>query len=59
MRLTARQAVAAMTKLGFDVSAAALRQWRHRGHIGPGPGYDPDEIAEYLRRRATRERPPA
>ena len=53
MRLSSRAAVAAMRNLGFEVSAAALRQWRSRGHIGPGPGYDEDEIAAYLHRRVT------
>ena len=56
MNIPARHAVAALRHLGFTVSEAALRQWRHRGHIGPGPGYNVDEIAAYLRHRATREK---
>lgn len=60
MRLSARTAAAALTTLGFEnVTPAALRHWRQRGHIGPGPGYDPVEIAAYLRRRETRRRQPA
>lgn len=51
MRMTAREAAGALLGLGFaGVSAAALRQWRRRGHIGSGPGYDPAEIANYLMR---------
>jgi hypothetical protein len=53
MRQSSRVTVKAMRNLGFEVSAAALRQWRARGHIGPGPGYDEDEIAAYLIRRVT------
>lgn len=56
MRLSSRDVVAALRHLDFEVSAAALRQWRSRGHIGPGPGYDVDEIATYLHRRATPHR---
>jgi hypothetical protein len=54
VRLTAREAAGGLRILGFAVSPVALRLWRHRGHIGPGPGYDVDEIAAYLHRRATR-----
>ncbi|MGZ3140815.1 hypothetical protein ACVDFE_02180 [Lentzea chajnantorensis] len=36
----------------FRVSAAALRRWKHRGHISPGRGYLPAEVVDYLDRRA-------
>lgn len=54
MRDASRDAVRALRNLGFDVSASALRQWRHRGHIGQGPGYDVEEIAAYIIRRVER-----
>lgn len=54
MRMPARHVVAALRTLGFgQVSTDSLRQWRRRGHIGPGPDYDAHEIASYLRARET------
>ena len=36
------------------ITVATLWQWRRRGHIGPGPGYDLDEIVAYLESRKAR-----
>lgn len=53
--MSAHEVARAIGNLGFPrVTESTLRQWRRRGHIGRGPGYDPDEIADYLRRRLTR-----
>lgn len=49
--LLAREA-AARNRPELAVTTAALWQWRHRGHIGPGPGYDMAEVIAYLDRRA-------
>ena len=43
---------AAKNRPELAVTAAALWQWRRRGHIGPGPGYDMAEIIAYVDRRA-------
>lgn len=45
---------AAKNRPELAVTTAALWQWRRRGHIGPGPGYDLDEIMEYLKKRGVR-----
>lgn len=42
---------AANNRPELAVTTAALWQWRRRGHIGPGPGYNPTEILAYLDRR--------
>lgn len=38
----------------YRVRAATLRQWKTRGHISRGPGYDLTEITRYLDHRGTR-----
>lgn len=38
----------------YRVRAATLRQWKTRGHISAGPGYDLTEITSYLDNRGTR-----
>lgn len=55
MRLTATEAVNALNHLGFNLTRSALWKWKSRGHISSQRGYDVDEIAAYLHRRATRD----
>ena len=38
----------------YRVRAATLRQWKTRGHISAGPGYDLTEITSYLDGRGSR-----
>ena len=54
-RLSAAQTIAALRHLGFELQPTTLWQWKYRGHITPGRGYDPTEIAAYLHRRARHE----
>lgn len=54
-RLTAAEAIAALRHLGFQLQPATLWKWKQRGHITPGRGYDPHEIAAYLHTRARGE----
>lgn len=35
----------------YAVSKGAVRNWKHRGLISKGPGYDLGEITRYLDRR--------
>lgn len=58
MRLTAREAIRVLHALGFEMDVPTLWQWKARGHISGGHGYDLDEIGAYLNRRATRETRP-
>lgn len=55
MRLTAREVITVLRNLGFELDMPTLWQWKARGHLSPGHGYDLDEIGAYLNRRATRE----
>lgn len=48
--LLAREA-AARQRPELAVQRATLRQWRARGHISPGPGYDLAEIVRYIQNR--------
>jgi hypothetical protein len=50
-RVPAALAVLLLAGSGILVKPATLCQWRKRGHIGPGPGYDLDEIVTYIDRR--------
>ncbi|MCP2169192.1 hypothetical protein [Goodfellowiella coeruleoviolacea] len=52
-RVSASDAVTALKQSGHAVTPAALRLWRFRGHLSPGPGYDLVEIARYLAKRRT------
>ncbi|MGH3095492.1 MAG: hypothetical protein ACRDMV_05765 [Streptosporangiales bacterium] len=55
MRLTAREVIRALTHHGFPVpSTATLRDWRRRGYISPGRGYDAAEVIALQRTRMTR-----
>jgi len=38
------------------VQPCTLRQWRARGHIGPGPGYRLDEVIAYIEQRRSPRR---
>ncbi|MFC4084932.1 hypothetical protein [Amycolatopsis samaneae] len=38
----------------YRVTAGALRNWKYRGHISGGSGYDLGEILAYLDRRVRR-----
>ena len=38
----------------FNVGKATVRQWKSRGRISKGEGYDLDEITRYLDSRDTR-----
>lgn len=50
-RLPAAAVLLLLRQSGIKISAATLRSWRARGHIGPGPGYDVIEIMRYVERR--------
>lgn len=54
-RLSAAETIAALRHLGFQLQPTTLWQWKYRGHLTPGRGYDPAEIADYLHTRARRE----
>lgn len=55
MRLSAREVIQALAHHGFTVpTAATLRDWKRRGHLSSGRGYDPGEIIDLLRGRETR-----
>jgi hypothetical protein len=50
-RVPAALAVLLLAGSGVLVKPATLRQWRSRGHLSKGDGYDPAEILRYLQAR--------
>lgn len=55
MRLTAREVIQALAHHGFTVpTAATLRQWKARGKLSPGRGYDAAEVLALYRERLAR-----
>jgi hypothetical protein len=57
-RVPAELALLALRQSGYQIKAATLRAWVHRGHITRGSGgYDLVEILTYLDRRAAAGRP--
>lgn len=52
-RVPAALAVLLLAGSGVLVKPATLRQWRARGHLSKGDGYDPAEILHYLQARGT------
>lgn len=50
-RLPTAAVLLLLRQSGIKISAATLRSWRARGHIGPGPGYDVIEILRYIERK--------
>lgn len=50
-RLPASAAVLLLADSGIHVTPATLRQWRARGHLSKGAGYDPVELLELMERR--------
>lgn len=50
-RVPAALAVLLLAGSGVLVKPATLRQWKQRGHLSKGDGYDPAEILAYAKSR--------
>lgn len=50
-RLPAAAAVLLLADSDIHVTPATLRQWKARGHLSKGDGYDPVELLELMRQR--------
>jgi hypothetical protein len=50
-RASAATVALVLAREAVDVKAATLRQWRARGHLSQGRGYDLIEILAYIDKR--------
>lgn len=53
-RVPAAAALLLLSGSGIVISPATLRQWKRRGHLSDGRGYDPRELLAHVERRSTR-----